>query len=234
MAIIDADLQDPPELIPDMIKMLEEKNADTVFAKRRNRVGESWLKKTTAALFYKVFDHLSRFNFPRDTGDFRIIRKRVVSVLQIMNEKNRFMKGLFAWVGFHQVEFIYDRDARYQGESKFNFWKLWSFAIDGITAFTTIPLKLATYTGLLFSLLAIGYGFYFIVKTLIWGDSVKGFPTLIVVLSFLSGVQLMFLGIIGEYVARVHDEVKNRPLYVIDEANCSRGDSMKTKQLFFS
>ncbi len=218
VVIIDADLQDPPELIPQMIAKLEKQQADVVYAKRRSREGENWVKKSTAFLFYKVFDSMSRFHVPHDTGDFRVLRKRVVVVLKTLNEHNLFMKGLFAWVGFKQVAFLYDRDARYKGSSKFNFWKLWSFAIDGITAFTTLPLKIATYTGGLFSLLAMSYGFFYLFKTLIFGDPVQGFPTLIVALSFFSGVQLMFLGVIGEYIARIVDEVKKRPLYVVDEA----------------
>lgn len=219
--IIDADLQDPPELIPDLALMLDEKKVDVVFARRRSRKGENWLKIKSASVFYWLFDCLSRFNFPRETGDFRIIKRRVVKVLQELNETNPFMKGMFAWVGFEQLAFDYDRESRYSGQTKFNFWKLWNFAIDGITAFTVIPLKLATYIGLLFALMAMLYGFFFMLKTLIWGDPVKGFPTLIVALSFFSGIQLMFLGIIGEYLGRMHEEIKKRPLYIIDEISIS-------------
>ncbi len=215
VAIIDADLQDPPELIPEMMKVLEQKSVDVVYGKRKTREGEGLLKKATASVFYKVFDRLSRFNFPRDTGDFRVLRKNVVDVLRVLNEQNRFMKGLFAWVGFKQVEFLYDRDPRYRGKSKFNFFKLWNFALDGFTAFTPVPLKLATYAGLFFSFSAVGYGIFFILKTLFIGEAVKGFPTLIVAMSFFSGIQLLFLGVIGEYLARVHEEVKGRPEYVV-------------------
>lgn len=217
LMIIDADLQDPPELIPDMVTLLEKQQADVVYGKRKARHGDSWFKKSCANLFYYLFDKLSRFHFPRDTGDFRVLRRRVVVALQRMDETNRFMKGLFAWVGFNQVEFLYDRNSRHQGESKFNFLKLLNFALDGITAFTVIPIKLATYIGSLFAVLAIFFGFYFMIKTLLWGEPVQGFTTLIVALSFFSGVQLMFLGIIGEYVARTNVEVKKRPLYLPDE-----------------
>ncbi len=217
LVIIDADLQDPPELIPEMVEIMETRQADVVYGKRKIRRGDSWFKRSSACIYYWLFDKLSRFSFPRDTGDFRVLRRRVVVALQKMGETNRFMKGLFAWVGYHQVEFLYDRDPRHSGKSKFNFLKLLNFALDGITAFTVIPIKLATYMGSLFAVLSILYGLFFLIKTLIWGDSVKGFPTLIVALSFFSGVQLMFLGIIGEYVARTNIEVKRRPLYLIDE-----------------
>ncbi len=217
LVVIDGDLQDPPELIPEMIRKLEEAHADVVYAKRKKRHGESLAKRISASIFYRIFDYFSRFSFPRDTGDFRILKRRVVLALQGMNETNRFMKGLFAWVGYEQVEFLYDRDPRYRGESKFNFFKLLNFALDGITSFTVVPIKLATYTGSLFAVLAMLWGGYFWVKTLIWGDPVGGFPTLIVALCFFSGVQLMFLGIIGEYVARTNIEVKKRPLYLVDE-----------------
>ncbi|HHD63111.1 MAG TPA: glycosyltransferase [Desulfobulbaceae bacterium] len=217
LVIIDADLQDPPELIPNMVALLEREHADVVYAKRRVRHGDTWFKKKCARLFYRLFDAFSRFSFPQDTGDFRVLRHRVVVALQRMDETNRFMKGLFAWVGYQQVEFLYDRDRRHQGNSKFNFFKLLNFAWDGITAFTVIPIKLATCIGSLFALSALLFGVYFIIKTLLWGDPVRGFPTLIVAVSFFSGVQLLFLGIIGEYVARTNIEVKKRPLYLIDE-----------------
>lgn len=217
LVIIDADLQEPPELITEMLKVLETEQVDVVYAKRRVRHGDSLVKKNFASLFYWFFDKLSRFTFPRDTGDFRVMRRRVVVALQGMNETNRFMKGIFAWVGYDQVEYLYDRVPRHSGTSKFNFIKLLNFAIDGITAFTTVPIKLATYIGSVFAMFAILLGFYFMIKTLFWGDPVQGFPTLMVALSFFSGVQLMFLGIIGEYVARTNIEVKRRPLYLVDE-----------------
>lgn len=231
LVIIDADLQDPPELIPEMLDKLEHEQADVVYARRRLRYGDSWLKRRCAGMFYWLFDKLSRFSFPRETGDFRVMRRRVILALQKMDETNRFMKGLFAWVGYYQVEFLYDRDPRHRGESKFNFFKLVNFAVDGITSFTVVPIRTATYVGSLFALLAVLYGLYFLIKTLIWGDPVQGFPTLIVALSFFSGVQLMFLGIIGEYVARTNIEVKKRPLYLVDESvmpnhftHCSNDD----------
>jgi len=233
LVIIDADLQDPPELIPEMVKMLEREQADGVYAKRRVRHGDSRLKRICASIFYWVFDKLSMFKFPRDTGDFRILTRRLVVALKSMDERNRFMKGLFAWVGYHQVEFLYDRDPRYKGKSKFNFLKLLNFAFDGITAFTVIPIKMATCIGSLFALLAILYSFYFLIKTLIWGDPIQGFPTLIVTLSFFSGIQLMFLGIIGEYIARTSIEVKKRPIYLVYDAegiSSSRPDSNEKKQ----
>ncbi len=221
LVIIDADLQDPPELIPDLLNLLEQKDADVVFAKRKKRHGESFIKKAFARIFYRIFNKLSRFDFPEDTGDFRILKRRVVRALQQIEENNRFMKGLFAWVGFQQIEFLYDRDSRFRGKSKFNFIKLLSFALDGITAFTTIPLKFASYVGSSFALLAILFGTYFLLKSSILGDPVPGFPTLIVALSFFSGVQLMFLGVLGEYLARTNIEAKKRPLYIVRESRLS-------------
>jgi len=217
LVIIDADLQDPPELIPKMIQMLEETQADVVFGRRKSRQGESFLKKKCANMFYRFFDRISKFDFPRDTGDFRVIRKRVVKALQNMKETNRFMKGLFAWVGYEQVAFLYDRDPRYQGRSKFNFVTLLTFALDGITSFSIVPIRLATVVGMCCSLFSILFGLYFLFKTVLFGDPVAGFPTLIIFISFFSGVQLLFLGIIGEYVARTNLEVKRRPLYLVDE-----------------
>ncbi len=234
LVIIDADLQDPPELIPLMVAHLEKEQADVVYARRKFRHGESWFKKKCASIFYSLFDKLSRFKFPRDTGDFRVIRRRVVLALQEIGETNRFMKGLFAWVGYHQVEFLYDRDPRHSGQSKFNFLKLVDFALDGITAFTVIPIKFATYIGSLFAFFAILFGFYFLIKTLLWDDPVQGFPTLIIALSFFSGVQLMFLGIIGEYVARTNIETKKRPLYLIEQIvmpkNYTRQSSLREEE----
>lgn len=211
---IDADLQDPPELIEEMLKKWRE-GYDVVYAKRRSRQGESWLKKMTANSFYRVIQKMSPVPIPRDTGDFRLMDRRVVEALKQLPEMHRFMKGLFAWVGYQQVLIEYDRPPRLKGETKWNYWKLWNFALDGITSFSSLPLKVWSYIGLLISVLAFIYATFLIIRTLIYGIDVPGYASLMVVTLFLGGIQLMTLGIIGEYLSRIHDEVKRRPLYLV-------------------
>ena len=213
--IIDADLQDPPELIPDFVAKWRE-GFDVVYGQRLQRDGETWLKKITAAGFYRVMQWLSSTQIPADTGDFRLMSRRALDALHGLRERHRFMKGLFAWVGFRQVALPYRRDARAAGVSKFNYWKLWNFAIEGITSFSTAPLRIATYVGLLTAVAAFGFGAWIICKTLLWGDPVAGYPSLMTVMLFLGGAQLMALGIIGEYLGRLYMESKARPLYLID------------------
>jgi len=222
VVIIDADLQDPPELIPTLIERWRE-GYDVVFAQRKSRQGESWLKRVTAASFYRVINWVSRTPIPRDTGDFRLLNSRAVEALARVRERHRFMKGLFAWIGFRQTAVPYDRDPRHAGQSKFNYWRLWNFALDGITSFTTAPLRVATWLGLLVALGAILYGLIIIFKTLMWGDPVPGYPSLMVVILFLGGVQLVSLGIIGEYLGRLFEESKQRPLYLIDALSLPSG-----------
>jgi len=212
--LIDADLQDPPELIPDMIRAWREGN-DVVLMRRRSRAQETWFKKATARAFYRAMGRLGTIDIPQDVGDFRLLSRRAVQALRRFPERSRFMKGLFAWIGFRCREIEYDRDGRYAGETKWNYWRLWNFALEGITSFSVTPLKLASYIGFLTALGAFVYGGYFIVKTLLFGDVVRGFPTLIAVVLFLGGLQLMALGIIGEYLARMFIEVKQRPLYLV-------------------
>jgi glycosyltransferase involved in cell wall biosynthesis len=214
--LIDADLQDPPELIPEFIARWREGH-DVVFGTRLARDGESWLKRASAAAFYRVMGRLSSTPIPADAGDFRLLSRRAVDALRGLRERHRFMKGLFAWVGFRQCELPFRRDPRMAGRSKFNYWKLWNFALEGITSFSTVPLRLATYVGLLTALLAFGYGAWILLKTLLWGDPVAGYPSLMSVMLFLGGVQLVALGIIGEYLGRLFDEVKQRPLYLVQE-----------------
>jgi len=214
--IIDADLQDPPELIP---KMIEEwrHGFDVVYAQRRSRAGESALKKTTAALFYRLMQKISRVQIPVDTGDFRLLSRRAVDALAGLRERHRFMKGLFAWIGYPQKAIHYDREARHDGESKWSYLALWNFAIEGITSFSTLPLKVATYLGMFTALGAFLYGLFIIFDTLIFGNPVAGYPSLLVVILFLGGIQLMALGVIGEYLGRMFDETKGRPLYLIKD-----------------
>ncbi|RHW37257.1 glycosyltransferase [Neobacillus notoginsengisoli] len=216
--IIDADLQDPPELIPEMIRFWEE-GFDDVYAKRRSRSGETWLKKWTANLFYKVLKKTTTIPIQEDTGDFRLLDRRVVDALKKLRESQRFTKGLFSWVGFNKKEILFDRDPRAAGKTKWNYFKLGHLAVEGVISFTTAPLRLASYLGLVVSMLAFVYMIWIIFKTLLYGDPVAGYPSIMTVILFLGGIQLLSLGIIGEYLGRIFNETKNRPLYLVDEYN---------------
>ena len=217
VVVIDADLQDPPELIAEFVARWRD-GYDVVYGRRLERDGESWLKRLTAAGFYRVMSRLSATPIPRDTGDFRLMSRRALDGLRQLRERNRFMKGLFTWVGYRQCAVDYRRDPRHAGTSSFNYWKLWNFALEGITSFSTVPLRVATYVGLLTAVVAFGFGGWIIAKTLIWGDPVAGYPSLMSVMLFLGGMQLMALGVIGEYLGRLYGESKQRPLYLIDTA----------------
>lgn len=216
VVIIDADLQDPPELITPMVRAWRE-GADVVNMRRRSREGETWFKRFTAHAFYRVINRLSDVSIPEDVGDFRLLSRRAVVALNQLPERNRFMKGLFAWVGFAQVTLDYDRQPRAAGATKWRYRKLWSFALEGITGFSVVPLKLASYAG--FGLAAGSFLFAsrFLVQTWVYGESVAGFPTLIVTISLLGGLQLMAIGVLGEYLGRLFIESKQRPLYLVDE-----------------
>jgi len=211
---IDADLQDPPELIAEMLEKWRE-GYDVVYAVRRSRQGESWLKKFTADSFYRVISRMSRVSIPRNTGDFRLMDRKVVDALKQLPERSRFMKGLFAWVGFKQASVYYDRAPRYKGQTKWNYWKLWNFAIDGITSFSLAPLKVWSYVGVSLSLLALIYASFLVLRTLIYGVDLPGYASIMVGVLFLGGIQLITLGVIGEYLGRVYEEVKGRPLYLV-------------------
>ena len=211
---IDADLQDPPELIAEMIEKWHE-GYDVVYASRRVRIGESWFKRFSAEGFYQVINKLSRVSIPPNTGDFRLIDRRVVESIKKMPERQRFMKGIFAWVGYKQTSILFDREPRYQGQTKWNYWKLWDFAIDGITSFSFLPLKVWTYVGLIIALVSLVYASFLILRTIIFGIDVPGYASLMVAVLFLGGIQLLTLGIIGEYIGRVYEEVKGRPLYLV-------------------
>ena len=213
--VLDGDGQDPPELIPDFVARWRE-GCDDVFGTRLERDGEGWLKRASAHAFYRVIGRLSKVPIPRDTGDFRLLSRRALDALAQLRERGRFMKGLFAWVGYRQASVPYRREPRLAGRSKFGFWKLWNFALDGITSFSTAPLRVATYLGLLTALVAFGFGVWTILKTLLWGEAVRGYPTLMAVILFLGGVQLIALGVIGEYLGRLYQEAKQRPLYLLD------------------
>lgn len=216
VVVIDADLQDPPELIPDLVAQWRQ-GSDVVYAVRQSRAGETAFKRFTAAAFYRTMGRLSDTPIPRDTGDFRLLSRRALDALRRLPERQRFMKGLFAWIGFDQTGIRYQRDARHSGHSKWNYWRLWNLAVEGITSFSSLPLRIATWAGLLTSLTAFGFGIWVILKALIWGDPVRGYPSLMTVILFLGGVQLLALGVIGEYLGRIYAETKQRPLYLIRE-----------------
>ena len=213
--ILDADGQDPPELIPQFVAQWRE-GYDDVHGTRIQREGESWLKRSTAAAFYRVIGRLSKTPIPADTGDFRLLSPRALAALGQLRERHRFMKGLFGWVGFKQVAIPYRREPRLAGKSKFGFWKLWNFALEGITSFSTAPLRAATYLGLMAAVLAFVFAVWIIVKAALYGDAVAGWPTMMVVILFLGGTQLIALGLIGEYLGRLYEESKQRPLYLVD------------------
>jgi glycosyltransferase involved in cell wall biosynthesis len=213
--VIDADLQDPPEVIPLLVAEWRA-GFDMVYAQRRVREGETWLKRATAALFYRLMGNLGRVNLPRNTGDFRLMSRRVVDALRQMREQHRFMKGLFAWVGFPSTAVQYDRAPRHAGTTKWNYWSLWNLAIEGITSFTVMPLKIATYMGLFVALISVAYAVVIVVKTIFLGNPVAGYPSLVTIVLFLGGVQLMTLGVIGEYLGRIFNETKQRPLYFVE------------------
>ncbi|MGN7837613.1 glycosyltransferase family 2 protein [Stenotrophomonas sp. 22385] len=213
--ILDADGQDPPELIPEFVALWRQ-GYDNVYGTRQVRDGESWLKRATAAAFYRVIGRMSRIPIPADTGDFRLLSPRALQALGQLRERHRFMKGLFGWVGFRRVALPYHRHARMVGNSKFGLWKLWNFALEGITSFSTVPLRAATYLGLATASVAFVFGLWVVVKAALYGDRVAGYPTMMAVILFLGGVQLIALGLIGEYLGRLYEESKQRPLYLVD------------------
>jgi polyisoprenyl-phosphate glycosyltransferase len=215
VVVIDADLQHPPELIPKFIARWRQEDVDIVYGQRASRAGESRIKKLTSRAFYRVINAVSGRLIPLDAGDFRILSRRAVDALAGVRERHRFMKGLFVWIGYRQVPMPYEPDTRFAGASKWNYWKLWNFSIEGITSFSIGPLKIATYVGLVAAILSILYGFYMVVKTVFFGNPVPGYPSLFVMMLFLGGLQLIFLGIIGEYLGRTFNEVKQRPLYLV-------------------
>jgi len=214
VVVIDADLQDPPELIPELVKSWED-GWDMVYAQRIERRGETVLKKLTAHWFYRLMQRVGRVRIPENVGDYRLLSRRAVDALLQLREQHRFMKGLFAWIGFPQIGVPYHRDPRFAGRSTWDYWRLWNFALDGITSFTTTPLKLATYLGLIIACVSFIYSAVIILQKILYGNPVKGYPSLMVVILFLGGVQLIFLGIIGEYLGRMFDETKRRPLYFL-------------------
>ena len=211
---MDVDLQDPPEVLAEMVAKWREGH-DVVYGVRRSRASDRATKRITAGLFYRAHNWLSRDKIPEHAGDFRLLDRRVVDDIRAMPERNRFMKGLFAWGGFRQVGVEYDRAERETGRSKFNYWKLWTLAIDGITSSSTMPLRIWSYVGGAVACLALAYAAVVVVDTLVFGSQPQGYPSLVVSVLFLGGVQLLSLGILGEYVGRILIETKQRPLYVV-------------------
>lgn len=216
MVIIDADLQDPPELIPEMIKHWEE-GYDDVYARRSSREGETWLKKKTSEMYYKILQSSTNIPIQIDTGDFRLLDRRCIDALKQFRESQRNTKAMFSWIGYKKKEIFYNRDPRLAGTTKWNYRKLSNLAIDGITSFTTAPLRIATITGLLISAISFLYIIYLLVRPLFGVSTGAGYSSTLAVILFMGGVQMLFLGIIGEYIGRIFNETKNRPLYFIEE-----------------
>ena len=211
---LDADLQDPPTIIPEMLEHWKQ-GYDVVYAVRRQRAGESKTKRFTAYGFYRLMGRLSKTEIPADTGDFRLMDRCVVEALLKLPERSRFMKGLFAWVGFQQTAVYYDRDPRKLGQTNWNYWKLWNFAIDGVTSFSRMPLQVWSYAGLAIALIALGYGSWMVLRTLLFGIDLPGYASLMTAVLFLGGIQLIGMGVLGEYLGRIFEEVKQRPLYLV-------------------
>lgn len=220
LVIIDADLQDPPELIPQMAELWRQ-GYDDVYARRRSREGESWLKKATSRWYYDLLQRVSGVTIQKDTGDFRLLDRKCIDALKLLDESERNSKALFSWIGFKKIEFLYDRDKRVAGKTKWNYLKLFHLAMDGITSFTTAPLKIATWVGSIVSLVAVVYAIVILIKTFAWGIDVPGYASTMVVVLILGGVQLLSLGIIGEYLGRIFMQTKGRPNYLVQEQKIS-------------
>ena len=226
MVILDADLQDPPELIPEMIKYWEE-GYDDVYARRKSRKGETWFKKHTSSLYYKLLQSSTDIPVQVDTGDFRLINRRCIEAIKQIRENQRYTKAMFSWIGYKKKEILYDRDPRIAGTTKWNYPKLINLAINGITSFTTAPLRIATFSGIFISFAAFCYILYLLIRPLFGVSTGAGYSSLMAVILFIGGVQMLFLGVIGEYIGRIFTESKNRPLYLIEEYH--EASSKKTR-----
>lgn len=216
MVILDADLQDPPSLIPVMLNYWKE-GYDDVYAKRNSRGKESWLRNKLSMLFYSILDHSARYEVLRNVGDFRLLDRKCIEALKQLRESERYNKGLFCWIGYRKKEVLFDRGDRVAGSSKWNYHSLFNLAIEGITSFTTAPLRIATFIGLIVAVWALGYIGWIIAKVLLWGEPVQGYPTIMTVMLFLGATQLLAIGVLGEYIARIFNEAKGRPTYLINE-----------------
>lgn len=216
MVIMDADLQDPPSLIPAMLQYWEEGYED-VYAKRSSRGKESWLRRWLSMLFYSILDHSTRYEVLRNVGDFRLLDRKCINALKQLRENERYTKGLFCWIGYRKKEILFDRGDRMAGQSNWGYNALFNLAIEGITSFTTAPLRIATIVGMLVAVWSLGYMGWIIAKVLLWGDPVQGYPTIMTVMLFLGAMQLIAIGILGEYIARIFNEAKGRPTYLLNE-----------------
>ncbi len=213
---IDVDLQDPPELILQFIEKWEE-GYDMVYGIRNDRASDTWLKRWTAKLFYKTYNLMTRSPIPYNAGDYRLIDRKIIDTILELPERNIFMKGIFGWTGFKSCGIKYIRQKRVAGVSKWNYWKLWNFALDGITASTTLPLRIWTYLGSMLSFLGLLYALYIIIRTIMYGADVPGYASLLVFILLVGGIQMIILGILGEYIGRIFIEVKHRPLYIVEK-----------------
>lgn len=218
VVIMDADLQDPIEVVPEMVEWWE-KGYEDVYGRRASRGKESWLRRKLSLTFYNILQRSTRFDILPNVGDFRLLDRRCIYALRELRETQRYTKGLFCWIGFKKKEVVFNRHDREVGKSSFNFRSLFNLAIEGITSFTTAPLRMASFIGFIIAIIAMIYMLVIITKTIIWGDPVQGFPALMCVILFLGGVQLICLGIIGEYIGRIFNETKHRPVYLADEYN---------------
>lgn len=218
MIIMDADMQDPPSLIPQMLEFWE-KGYDDVYAKRRNRGRESWMRKHLSLLFYDILDRSTRFEVLQNVGDFRLLDRVCINALKNLRERERYTKGMFCWIGFKKKEIVFDRNDRIAGKSNWSFLSLLNLGIEGITSFTVVPLRFSTILGVVIALGAFVLMFFYLCKALVWGDPIQGFPTLITVILFLGGMQLLSIEILGEYLGRIFNETKNRPVYIVKEYN---------------
>lgn len=215
---MDADLQDPPELVPELVKYWEE-GYDDVYAKRKSRKGETWLKKFTSKMYYKVLQHVTRVEIQEDTGDFRLLDRRCVNALKKLRESQRNTKSMFSWIGYKKKEVLYDRDPRVAGTTKWNYGKLIDLAIDGITSLTTSPLRISTFIAIPTFIVLFGYFVYVIAKCFVVDQPIQAYQSIILLILFFSGIQILLFGIVGEYLGRIFNETKNRPLYLVNEYN---------------
>jgi len=216
MVIMDADLQHPPSLIPQMLDYWEQ-GYDDVYAKRISRGKESRMRKHLSLIYYKLLQHTTRVEILQNVGDFRLIDRKCINVLKNLRESERYTKGMFCWIGFKKKELLFQQGDRLAGQSSWNFWSLLNLAIEGVTSFTTAPLRFSTILGFCVSVFALLYMLYIVAKTLIFGEPVQGFPTMMIAILFMGGVQLITIGIIGEYVGRIFNETKNRPVYIVKD-----------------
>lgn len=216
VVILDSDLQDPPELIPEMLKKAQE-GFSIVVGQRKNRKGESWFKLTTAKLFYRLMAKLTSFEIPLDAGDFRLIDQKALKAFNQLEEQDRFIRGIFAWTGFKTAYLVYDRDERKQGATKFKLGKMIRFAIDGITSFSDFPLKMATFLGFFFAIISFFVIIYALISKYVWHDYIQGWTSLILTVTFIGSIQLITVGLIGEYISRIHHNTRKRPIYIVEE-----------------